>query len=462
MSPEARVGAITILAVIIALVLAYILPGAGLRRPQGYTVAMTVGDASGIAKGAPVRMSGVAVGRVAAIGLADSGEALITLMINQGVEIPEDSRFRLATTGLVGEQFVSIEPSRSRRSLPEEGAKVQGEGAFSLERTAGRLEAATDQVTQLVTNANSMLTDPRMRADLKDAIRNAREATVVARQVLAETRGAVASVRRTATTVERVAGSVRNVIDTDVVGVAGDLHTMSKNLVDASERVQALVESTAADGALSSDIKETAASLRDAGQRIRRMAEDLQGLINPENVARTRDAVDDARAAVKDARGVVQQAGTVVQQAGAMLRRADRLLPEDLPRRESLVTLNYEVWYSGGRAGHDIDVTFLPGAGHSYRLGMLDIGSAGGAVLQVGSRLSSTLWWRAGIYDSQFGLGLDYRPSPWSLALDLYDLNQVTLDARLRYRFGQRWGLMLGGRDLARTPLLLFGLGTNF
>lgn len=461
MSSEARVGAITLLAVLIAIGFALVLPGVGLRRSEGYTVAMTVGDASGIAQGASVRMSGVAVGRVTTVGLAPSGEALIILMINRDVQIPEGSRFRLATTGLVGEQFVSIEPARGRPPL-QPGAVVQGEGAFSLERTAARLEAAADQVTQLVTNASNLITDPQMRADLKEAIRNAREATVIARQVLGEARGAVASVRRTANTVERVAGSIENVMDTDIVAVTRDLRTMSENLVAASERVQAFVESTAGDGALASDIKETAASLRDAGQRIRRMAEDLQGVINPENIAKTRDAVEDARATVKDARGVVQQAGTVVQQAGSLLRRADRFLPEGLPGRENLVTFNYEVWYNGSRAGHGIDVTLLPGAGRTYRLGMLDIGGSGGTVLQVGSRLNSTLWWRAGIYDSQLGVGLDYRPGAMTVALDVYNLNQVTLDARLRYRFAPRWGLLLGGRDLARTPSFIFGLGTKF
>ncbi|HEY6104012.1 MAG TPA: MlaD family protein, partial [bacterium] len=68
MSPEARVGAITLLAVLIALGFALVLPGVGLRRSEGYTVAMTVGDASGIAQGASVRMSGVAVGRVVTVG----------------------------------------------------------------------------------------------------------------------------------------------------------------------------------------------------------------------------------------------------------------------------------------------------------------------------------------------------------------------------------------------------------
>jgi hypothetical protein len=300
-----------------------------------------------------------------------------------------------------------------------------------------------------------------MRRDLREAIRNAREATEIARGVLIETRGAVASVRRTATTVEALTGSVRRVVDTDVVAVAQDLRTMSDNLVQTSERVQAFVESTAGDGVLSADIRSTASSLRDAGERIRRMAEDLQGVINSETVAKTREVVDDARAAVKDARTVVSQAGSVVRQSGSILQRVDRLVPERVPGRQGMMSFTYELWHDGSRAAHGMDVTLLPGAGRSYRLGMMDIGY-GGAILQVGTRLNSTMWWRAGIYDSSPGLGLDYRPGALSFAVDVYNLNAVTADARLRYQVTPRWGVMVGGRNLLRTPAFVFGLGTSF
>jgi len=461
MSPEARVGVVTVVALLVAVGVALALPGVGLRRPQGYTVVVAVRDASGITQGAPVRMSGVPVGQVASVGLSPQGDALVVLTIRPGVQIPEGSRFRLATTGLVGEQFLAIMPARAGRPIAP-GAVVQGEDAFSLERTASRLEAAADRVTQLVESANALIGDPQMRADLRDAVRNAREATDIARDVLAQTRGAASSVVRTATAVEAVAGSIRKVVDTDVVAVAQDLRLMAETLAATSERVQVFVESTAGDGMLSRDIRETAASLRDAGQRIRRMSEDLQGVINPENVAKTREVVDDARATVKDARGVVQQAAAVVRQAGSFVQRADRMLPERLPGRQGLVSFTYEVWHDSRKAGHGMEVTLLPGGSRSYRLGLLDVGGSGGAILQVGTPMTSTLSWRAGIYDSQLGVGLDYRPGALTFAVDVYNINEVTADVRLRYEIASRWGLMLGGRNLMRTPAFIFGLGRSF
>lgn len=461
MSPEARVGAIAILAVIVAIGFALVLPGVGLQRPKGYPLVMATQDASGIAPGTPVRMSGVQVGEVTSVRLSPDGGALVTLVIQPEIQIPEGSRFRLATTGLVGDQSVAVEPVPGRPPLSA-GAVVQGSPAFSLERTAARLEGLADQIAGFVADASTLVADPQMRADLSQTIRNARDATEIARDVLVDARRAAASVHRTATTVEAVAGSVEQVVQTDVVALARDLRTMSANLAGASERVEAFVEATAGDGTLSRDLRGTAGSLRDAADRIRRMAEDLQGVINPNTVAKTNEVIDDARSAVKDARVVVQQAGAAVRQAGSVVQRVDRLVPERLPGRSGLATFTYELWHDGSRAGHGIDVALLPGASRSYRVGMLDIGGTGGAILQVGTRLNSTLWWRAGLYDSQPGLGLDYRPGALSFALDVYNINDLTADVRMRYQMTSRWGLLLGGRNLLRNPAVIFGLGTTF
>ncbi len=464
MSPEARVGLVAVLALLVVFGFVLFLPGAGVLRPQGYSIIVRVHNAAGIDAGTPVRMSGVTVGRVASVQLSPANEALVTLTINADVQISQGARFQVATTGLVGERYLAVTPGPAGPPIPP-GAVVQGEDPFSLERTARELEQVADQVSRLVQhtsalvqNANTLIGDPQMQADLRAALRNAREATAIARDVMGQVRATTSSVRRTASSVEGAAARVQRLVDTDVVAIAGDLRVMSENLVRTSERVNTFVDTTTAGGALSRDIQETASSLREAGQRIRQMAEDLQGLINPENVGKAREVVNDARATVKDARGVVQQ-------AGALLQRVSGVIPQGLQGldRQSLFTFNYEVWYDGKRSGHGFDLTLLPSAGRFYRIGLHDIGATNGAVLQLGSRLNPNLWWRAGVYESQFGLGLDYRSGgPLTVALDAYNLNLLTVDARLRYQVSPRWGLTLGGRSLFRDPALIFGLGTNF
>lgn len=458
MSPEARVGLVTILAFLVAFGFAVFLPGGGiLLQPRGYDIVVAVGDASGIDQGAPVRMSGVQVGRVSAISLSPTNEALLTLTIQPGVRIAEGSRFQVATSGLVGERYIAVVPAPAGAPIAP-GTVVRGEEPFSLERSAQRLERAADQVSEVARNANALLTDPEMRADLRAAMQNAREATAIARDVMVQARSAAVSVGRTASAVEGAAERMRAVVDTDVVAIAEDLRAMSERLVESSERVRVFVETTAADGRLSQDIRETASSLRETGQRIRQMAEDLQGLINSENVGKARDVVDSAREAVAEARGVVRQAGSLLDRVGGILPEGLRI-----PERQSLFTFSYEVWHDGRRAQQGIDATLLPSGTRSYRIGMHDIGGTNGVILQIGGRLTDTMRWRAGVYESQVGLGLDYRPGgPVTFALDVYNVNAPTADARLRYQVSPRWSLTLGGTNLTRNPAFVFGVGTNF
>jgi len=154
----------------------------------------------------------------------------------------------------------------------------------------------------------------------------------------------------------------------------------------------------------------------------------------------------------------VKEARAVVQQAGGFLQRIGGAIPSGRP-----YAVTYEVWYSGGRGGHGLDFTLFPEGGRSYRLGVHDIGAGSRMVLQVGGRLNPTLRWRAGIYESEVGLGLDYRHSgPLTLSLDAYNVNLFTVDALARYQLSRGWGLTFGGKDLLRSPAWLFGVGTTF
>ncbi|MGD9816924.1 MAG: MlaD family protein [Hyphomonadaceae bacterium] len=67
--------------------------------------------ADGVGVGADVRISGVKVGVVREIGLADDDTyfALLTLSLDR--QIPNDSTARISSDGLLGGAYVSIEPA---------------------------------------------------------------------------------------------------------------------------------------------------------------------------------------------------------------------------------------------------------------------------------------------------------------------------------------------------------------
>ncbi len=444
MSPEARVGLVTLLAFLLAIATVIFLRGGVLLHRQEYELTIRFSDAAGLTVGAPVRMAGVTVGRVKALALASDNQAQVTIAVTSALRIPQGSHFLVATAGFLGDRFISIAPGAATASAIPAGEEVQGEEPFTLEGLATRFQQVTARVEQLVDNLNSLVADPELHENLRQALRNANETAAIARQ--------------TATNVERTTRQVQRLLNTDVAAVVADLRQMSHLMAETATRLQAFVETTTGDGALARDLRETAASAREASDRIARMAADLQGVINPENISKAREMVTDARETLREAR-------TVVQRADSVMQRVDRLVPSDLrfPSLRTFVRLDYEVWYAGQRAGHGLDLSLLPDADRFYRLGLHDIGATNGLVLQAGQRFGPTLAGRAGIFESQVGVGLDYRLlDPFILSLDLYNVNQLTLDAVGRYQIAPNWRITLGGKSLLRQPIVIFGIGANY
>ncbi len=441
MSPQSRVGLATILGLVLVVVtLTLIRGGIGLRQ-RGYELAVRFTNAAGLNEGTPVRMAGVAVGQVKAISLVDN-QAQVTFTVRPDVRIPQGSHFVVASTGFLGDQYLSISPGpRDAPPIPE-GTVLQGDEPFTLEGLEKRATEIADRVEKLIDNLNRLAGDPEIQANFKQVLRNANEMTTV--------------VQRTALTVEQTMRQVQRLVDVDAAAAATDLRRMAHTMAETADRLQVFLDTTTGDGALARDVRATAASAREASERIARMAADLQGLINSENVGK-------ARATVEDAREIAREIRVAAHRANAVLERVDRLVPSDLLTPSSVFRLDYEVWYAGQRAGHGLDVTLFPQAPRFFRLGLHDIGMTNGFVLQVGQRLDDGLAVRAGIFESQVGVGVDYRlTEPFWMNFDLYNLNQLTLDAVGRYQVAPNWRIALGGKNLFRQPIVFFGVGANY
>lgn len=449
MSPEARVGLATVLAFVLLLGLVLFLREQEVIRPRGMTLSIIFQNAAGIEVGAPVRLAGVTVGRVVRTDLDPTNQARVTILVERGVRIPEGSRFQIAMTGFLGDRFVQITPGPpSAPSLPA-GIEVQGEEPFTVEGVAQRVEALADRAQTLLDHLNALVGDPALRAQLQATLRSAEAATVAA--------------RRAAESVERTTRRLEGLVARDVTLAAGDLRRMSVTLAATAEALQAFVRQTTGDGQLARDIRETAAAARRTSRRAEQMAADLQRVVNPENARAAQRTLEEARATVQEAREVVRRAGAVVQRVSGVVERVGGALPDGLLTLRTLARVEYDVWVGGPRAGHGLTLAVFPDAPRFYRLGLHDIGGTGGLVLQVGQRLSADLAWRAGVFDSQVGVGLDYRLGPaLGMGLDLYNVNQPTLDLVARYQVTPGWRLSLGARNVLRQPSLLVGVGFTF
>lgn len=113
--------------------------GATLGGPGGVRVHATFDEIGGLTPRAPVVVSGVKVGRVESIGLDETLRARVTLEVDEGLELPVDSRAAIRTSGLLGDQYIALTPG-AEDELLESGDEIAfTESALSLEKLVGTL-----------------------------------------------------------------------------------------------------------------------------------------------------------------------------------------------------------------------------------------------------------------------------------------------------------------------------------
>lgn len=104
-----------------------------------YTVTAKFDNIGGLKPRAPVRSAGVTVGRVSTIGLdGKTYQGVVTLEIDQGFTFPKDSSARILTAGLLGDQYVGLEPGAEEKNLAGGDVITQTQSAVVLENLIGQ------------------------------------------------------------------------------------------------------------------------------------------------------------------------------------------------------------------------------------------------------------------------------------------------------------------------------------
>jgi phospholipid/cholesterol/gamma-HCH transport system substrate-binding protein len=94
-------------------------------KPEGYRFTVPFNEAAQLAVESDVRISGVPVGKVKAVELADSGLADATIELDSRyAPIPKDTRAMLRTKTLLGETFVELTPGDGKGPTLEEGGRL--------------------------------------------------------------------------------------------------------------------------------------------------------------------------------------------------------------------------------------------------------------------------------------------------------------------------------------------------
>jgi phospholipid/cholesterol/gamma-HCH transport system substrate-binding protein len=113
---------------------------ANVHHGHGYLLKARFSNIGQLKEGAPVKIAGVRVGSVQSIQLERGKmDALVTLAIDDKYDdIPDDSGAAIFTSGLLGDQYVGLQPGGSPDNLKNGDEIVLTQSAMQLEDLIGK------------------------------------------------------------------------------------------------------------------------------------------------------------------------------------------------------------------------------------------------------------------------------------------------------------------------------------
>lgn len=108
-------------------------------QDNGYVVTAEFDNAAGLTPGSEVRMSGVKIGIVISQKLdPESYFAVVTMAIDDSAKLPRDTSARILADGLLGANFISLEPGGDDETIEPGGQITFTQGSINVVDLLGR------------------------------------------------------------------------------------------------------------------------------------------------------------------------------------------------------------------------------------------------------------------------------------------------------------------------------------
>ena len=111
--------------------------GLSYKGPGGLRLFASFDEIGGLSVRAPVVIAGVKVGQVEEIVLDEDLRAKVTLDVDPSLELSVDTTAAIRTSGLLGDQFVALEPGGEEELLRSGDAISFTDSALNLEKLIG-------------------------------------------------------------------------------------------------------------------------------------------------------------------------------------------------------------------------------------------------------------------------------------------------------------------------------------
>ncbi len=228
MKLEAKIGLFVVMALLALLFLSTQVTSMGKWGQEGYPVEAIIEDASGVEKYTHVLMSGVLIGEVEAIAI-EGKKVRLTLSINEGVKIPQDSSVLVAQESLLGSKVINIVAGDSSEFIHAGGAISQSKRFASFDQTSDSVNAAAKEFELLLKDFRATLDDEHRQA-IQEAIIAFRNVGVNLNGVITDNRedlhGAIVNFKNMGSGFEQTAATVNK----DLPAIMGRIDNITAKL----------------------------------------------------------------------------------------------------------------------------------------------------------------------------------------------------------------------------------------
>ena len=186
-----------------------------------YALTVRFNDASGLLKGSDVLLAGARIGKVAdGPRLVEGGGIAVPLKIYDYIKIPEEAKFTVGSSGLLGDRFVNVTmpPGQPKAYLPPNasisGARETGIDDLTREGGAlvGDLRGTVQKIDTTVNRLNQDTLSSANMENLKSSMEHLNQATGALAESSKKLDGVIEQADSTMTSAKKAADSLQNAI----------------------------------------------------------------------------------------------------------------------------------------------------------------------------------------------------------------------------------------------------------
>ena len=237
-----------------------------------YPLTVVFPEVGGLAPGDRVTVAGLESGNVEDLGLMPDGKVQVHIMVQRDIRIPTDSRFSVASYGLIGAKTVAVRPGIATEYY-EPGSTIWGGYDKGLGDVMSEMGEALTEIRSVLRSADEVISDQEGRQNIKETLGNASVATT-------DLKGAAADLKV-------LASELRTFVSEKTPGAASTLDSME--------------EASAKFATASANLERVAASLDTIVGRIESGQGSLGKLVNDSK------AHDEFLAAIAEVRALVAE-----------------------------------------------------------------------------------------------------------------------------------------------------------